>query len=321
MKIGIIGTGAYAIALASFLENKNIHITMWTKLEEEYQELTEKHTNLKAIKYKLKDTITFTMNLQEICETSHAIIIAIPTKFIKNILLEIKNYIKNKPILIGSKGMIQDENMLLHDFIKKYLKNDKIACIAGGSFANDIIRKQPIGLTIGSNNKETLNLFTNLFKNISYLKIHTTSDILGIELLGILKNIIAIGTGILNGMNINSSTNAKFLTDIGIEIQKIIRKLGGDPDTFLTYAGLGDYILTCTNTKSRNYKFGTLIGKEEDYISYKENTTIEGLENLKPLYLLLKTKNIKSTIIDILFEIVYLGKPKELILSYLENGK
>lgn len=320
MKIGIIGTGAYAIALSSLLENKNYDITMWTKLENEYDELINNHTNLKVIDYKINENIKFTMNINDFCDKD-VIILAIPAKFIKNTILEFKNYYKNQHILIATKGIEEENKQFINDFLEKELNTDKIACISGPSFANDVIKKDLIGLTIASKNMESLNIFKDLFSNISYLDIDLTNDIIGCELCGILKNIMAIISGILEGLNLSKSANSKFLTDASLEIQKIIEKLGGEEKTFNRYAGFGDFILTCTSHESRNYTFGYLIGKGEDFNTYQNNNTIEGLDNLNSIYEILKENNIKSDLIDILFEIVYLSKPKEEIIEYLRNSK
>ena len=319
MKIGIIGCGAYAIALASILENKNVDITMWTKLESEYKELSDNNTNLKAIDYKLNNKIKFTMSLEELLQETNTLIFAIPAKFIESTAKELQPYYNNQEILIATKGLVENEYCFINKYLESFLNTDKITCISGPSFASDVIKKYPIGLTISSNNTNSLDYFKKLFSNINYLTIQVTNDIIGVELCGILKNIIAIGAGILNGMNINNSTIIKFLIDTSKEIQLIIELFKGDKNTFYTYAGIGDFILTTTNNKSRNYTFGSLIGEDKDYKSYIEETTIEGLENLDRMYNFLKNNNFNSNIITLLYDIIYLSKDKSLILKYLEN--
>lgn len=319
MKIGIIGCGAYAIALSSILEKKDFSIMMWTKLPEEYQELTNNHTNLKVINYKLNEKINFTLSLEELSNNTDLLILAIPAKFVKNTIKELKQFYKNQEILIATKGMIESDNILIHEFIETILNTNKISCISGPSFAIDIIDKKPIGLTIASKNLNSLTSIKNIFSNINYISLDETNDINSIELCGILKNILAIGAGILNGMNINTSTIAKYLKDSIKEIQILIEKLNGNKVSFLTYAGFGDFILTTTNTKSRNYTFGKLIGENNDYKTYKDKTTIEGLDNLNGIYKLLQSKNINSNIINVLYQIVYLEKDKSILLDYLIN--
>ncbi len=319
MNIGIIGSGAYAIALASLIEKKNLNIMMWTPIEEEYHELTKNHTNLKTINYELDHKIKFTNSLQQLSNESNVLILVVPAKFVKSTIEELKPYYKDQEILIATKGMVNNPIDFINNYIKKTLQTSKICCISGPSFASDVIEKFPIGLTLASINKTSLDYFKNLFSNISFLSLETTTDIIGVELCGILKNIMAIGSGILNGMNINSSSTVKFLIDVSKEIQNIIKELGGDEKTFYTYAGLGDYILTTNNNKSRNFMFGKLIGSNQDYNSYLKNNTVEGVENLNIIYSFLKNNKIESKIIDILYEIVYLSKENTMILKFLES--
>ncbi|MBR3660592.1 MAG: NAD(P)-binding domain-containing protein [Bacilli bacterium] len=319
MNIGIIGTGAYAISLSSLFENTKCNIMMWTKIESEYIELSNNYTNLIIINYKLNKKIKFTMSLEELVNHSDLLVLAIPAKFIASTISDLKIYYKNQEILIATKGMIESENCLINEYLEKTLKANKISCISGPSFAIDIIKKEPIGLTLSSSNKNSLNYVKKILQDISYLTIDETNDIIGTEICGLLKNIMAIGSGILHGMNINPSTICKFLKDASLEMQTIITNLGGYKETFLTYAGIGDYILTATSKNSRNYTFGFLIGSNDDFTSYMKNTTIEGLENLDGMYLMLKTKNIESKIINILYEIIYLKEDKNLLLNYLKN--
>lgn len=319
MKLGIIGTGAYAIALTSILEEKNFSTIMWTKLENEYNELTNKHTNSSIIDYKLSNNIVFTMSLKELSDESRAIILVIPTKFLKDTIKELKLYYHNQPILIATKGMVKEDNLLIHEYIKKELKTNNIACISGPSFAKDVILKQPIGLTIGSNDINTINYFYNIFDNINNLSIEKTNDITCIELFGIFKNIIAIGSGILNGMNITPSTITKYLYDASIEIKNIIKELNKDDNTFYSYAGFGDYILTTTSKESRNYTFGYLIGKNENYDDYKNKTTIEGLDNLNTIINYLNSKNLNFSLLNLLNDIINKKQNKEELINYLKN--
>lgn len=317
MKIGIIGCGAFGIALSSLFDSKDISITMWTKLEDEHEELVNNRTNSKVFDYKLNDKIKFTMSLEEITLRNEALILAIPAKFLKDVILELKKYYNGQHILIATKGMIDDN--LISNYLHDELNTEKIACISGPSFASDILKKEIIGLTLASNNVVTLDYFRCLF-NDTNLVIEIAHDIIGVQLGGILKNTMAIGSGILDGIKVSNSTKAKFLTDISKEIKKIINNLSGDSKTFDTYSGIGDLLLTTTSYESRNYSFGLLIGEDKDFKSYLENNTVEGIENLRNIKNLLTENRIKSRIIDILFEIVYLSQPKEKIFEYLKNG-
>ena len=322
MNIGIIGTGAYAIALASILEeninSKNLNLTMWTINEDEYQELTLKHTNSRCLDYELNKNIKFTMDLNKLVLENDTLILAIPAKFVHSTFETINVKMEDKKVLIATKGIEPVTNELISDYLKLFYNINNITCISGPSFAHDIIKKQPIGLTIASQDKNNLNYFKDLFKT-SYIIFDETDDIIGCSLCGIVKNIMAIFSGILEGMHVNSSTKAKFMVDASKQIIEIIEKLKGKKETFYTYAGLGDLLLTATSAESRNFTFGLLIGMDKDFKTYLEETTVEGVESLKTTKIILEKNNLNSKIIDILDDVVNNCKDKNIILDFLKK--
>lgn len=322
MNIGIIGTGAYAIALASILEenfnSKNLNLTMWTINEDEYQELSLKHTNSRYLDYKLNKNIKFTMDLNKLVLENDTLILAIPAKFIYSTFETINVKMEDKKVLIATKGIEPVTNELISDYLKLFYNINNITYISGPSFAHDIIKKQPIGLTIASKDKNILKHFKDIFKT-SYISFDETDDIIGCSLCGVVKNIMAIFSGILEGMQVNSSTKAKFMVDASKEIMEIIKKLKGKKETFYTYAGLGDLLLTANSTESRNFTFGLLIGMDKDFKTYLEKTTVEGVESLKTAKMILEKNNLNSRIIDILDDIVNNRKDKNIILDFLKK--
>lgn len=323
MKIGIIGTGAYAIALASLFNHNSKNIIMWTKIESEYIDLVNNHNNKQILDYELPNNIKYTMDIKEALMDKDLIVLAVPVTFIRNTIMDIKEYITNQPILIATKGIDPNTNEFINKILESNLNNPKIACISGPSFAKDIIKKESIGLTIASNDQDTLKLISNSLSNISYLEIELISDIIGTEICGSIKNVMAIISGILEGIGVNSSTKAKWLVDASKNIKILIEALGGNINTFNTYAGLGDLILTCTSYDSRNFTYGRLIGENKttnEIEDYKNKTTIEGLVTLESIYKIIHDKKINMPIIDLLYKIVNYQTGKEEILTYLKNS-
>lgn len=323
MNITILGAGAYGLALSSmFLENK-CNITIWTKLEEEKTILEkEKCNKILLPDYKLNDSIKITTNLKEAIYNANIIIIAIPVKFITNTIIELKEYYqKNQHICIASKGIEQETNLFINNIIKKYIKTNKICVISGGTFAIDMIKKIPLGLTIATKSNTTLKMMQKALQN-QYLTLSPTRDIIGVEICGSVKNIIAIVSGIIDGMNYPESTKCMFITKSLNDIKILITKMGGNKNTILEYAGIGDLILTCNSNKSRNYTLGLMIGKQlpsNEIEQYKNNTTIEGLYTLKSLYYLTKEKNINIPIINLTYNIIYNQESISQIDLYLKN--
>ena len=323
MNIAILGAGAYGLALSSmFLEN-NCNIIMWTKTEDEKEKLEIERCNKKVLPdYKISDKIIFTTNLSEAIKSANIIVIAIPVKYVSSIIIELANYYKKEQhICIASKGIEQGSCLFIANIVKKHIKTKKICVISGGTFAVDMIKKVPLGLSLASKNKSTISIMKKALQN-EYLKLIPTTDVFGVEMYGAVKNVIAIASGIIDGMGYPESTKCMFITKALNDIVNLIYDLGGNKKTILTYAGIGDLLLTCNSVKSRNYSFGKMIGEKLDknvIDEYRENTTIEGLYTLKSIHDLIHDKKIKMPIINIIYDIVYKNKDINLLEEYLKK--
>lgn len=324
MKITILGTGAYGLALAIALNKGNNDITMWTKLEQEKQEIDKTHRYERVLPNTIiPSSIKITTNLLDAVTNKELIIYAIPATFVSSVSEELKDYINsNQHICIATKGIEQDSCLFMDSIIKNYIKTDNISVISGPSFAIDTIKDTPIGLSIASNNTETIKILKQAFSNTN-IKLDEINDIYGTELCGSIKNIYAIACGILDGLKVSESTKAMFLTEAILNLQKLIIDLGGNKNTVLSYAGFGDLILTCTSTKSRNYTLGQIIAKndKEKIEEYKESNTVEGLYTLKSIIQLINKNNIKSSLIEVIYDIVYKNNNPQKLLEYLLNDK
>lgn len=315
MKITILGAGAYGCALATVLNHNKHEVLLWTPFKEEKEMLQNTKQTKVLPNVKLPDTLKFTNDLEDV-KNSSLIVIAVPTAFLNQTSKKLKKYYNNEPICIATKGIEQGSCRFVYDIIKENLKTEKLAVISGPTFAIDITNKAPVGLALASQDKDTIDIITKLFTN-NYFKLRKTNDIIGVEICGAIKNVIAIASGIIAGMNMTESTKAMFLTESLHDIKSLIKGLGSDGDTVLTYAGFGDLLLTATSEKSRNYTLGYMIGskrKVEEINNYIKTTTVEGLYTLKSIKELVKDKDVDMPIINLIEQIIYHGKnPKELI--------
>lgn len=310
MNITILGCGAYGTALSCMARENKCNIKMWDKFD----------TNFLSLKTKYPD-ITFTTNLEESIKNSDLIIIAIPIAFLKDTLGELKIYYKNQDILIASKGINIEDGLFASQIIEKYLNPNNIGAISGGTFAVDMIEKKVMGLTLGTKSKNLQNKVKKCLQN-RYLKIQYTNDIIGVQICGAIKNVMAIGFGILDGAKYPESTRFLFLTEAIYEINKLIIELNGDDKTIMSYAGIDDIMMTCTSNKSRNYTLGKMIGENiitEEINNYKKNTTIEGLGTAKAIKTLCKEKQINLEICNIIYDILYNNQNKDSLIEYLEK--
>ena len=319
MKVAILGCGAYGLALASILVKNKVDVSMWSYKEEEKDSLVKSRKSDKLKDYKIPKCINFSTDMKDVISDKDLIVIAVPTFSFESTVIELKKYIsKNQPVLIATKGIQQDTCLFLHDVFKKYCKN-KIAVISGPSFAVDIVKEVPIGLSLATKYNSVDIVVRKCFEN-ELTKFRRTNDIIGVEVCGSIKNIMAIASGMLEGMNASPSTKALFLTESMNDIKELLFALGGKKKTILSFAGFGDILMTSTSPSSRNFSFGRLIGegKSKQVINnYLKETTVEGMYTLQSIHKLVRKRNVKMPIINLIYDIINGKKEKEEILKFL----
>ena len=324
MNITILGAGAYALALALRFNKNNNKIIIWSKVKEEIDTLTKTKMNEKALpEIKMPNNFVYTTNTKKAIEGSDIVVIAVATKFISSVCDEVKPYIKDKHIVIASKGIEQDTYNFASNIVKTKLKTKKLCTISGPSFAKDMAKDELVGLSLATTNNKTKQSVIKALSSDT-LKIRPTNDFLGVELCGTLKNVIAVTSGMLDGMNVSESTKAMFLTESLNDARILIRKLGGNEKTILSYAGFGDILLTCTSESSRNYSFGRLLGSgvsKSRLDEYLKNNTVEGVYTLKSIYGLIKSKKVKMPFIDFIYDVVFGHRKSSDILNFLKEKK
>ena len=319
MKVSILGSGAYGIALSSILSKNNVQINMWTFSEEECNLLNKNRISEKLINYKIPKEVFVTTNMKECINGSDLIVISVPAFAFENVVVKLSKYInKNVPVLIATKGIQQDTCLFLSDVFHKYI-NNSIAVISGPTFATDIVKGVPIGFSLATRSKKTEKIIRMCFENET-TKFRKTRDIIGIEICGSIKNVMAIASGMLEGMSVTDSTRALFLTESMNDIKELIKALGGKKKSILSFAGFGDILMTCTSHNSRNFSFGYIIGSgasQDEINNYLNNTTVEGMYTLKSIHKLVRKKKVKMPIINLIHDIVSGKKDKEEMLKFL----
>lgn len=319
MKVGILGAGAFGLALSHILVKNKVTVEMWTHNEEEVKVLDKKRISKKLDGYKIPKEIKFSTNLEETVNGKDLIVMAIPAFAFEDVTKQLSKYIKkNQPVLIATKGIQQNTCLFLNDVFAKYLKNS-VAVISGPTFAVDMIKDAPIGFSMATKSHKTEMVIRKCFEN-STTKFRRTRDITGIEICGSIKNVMAIASGMLEGMGVTDSTRALFLTESMNDIKELIDALGGKKKSILSFAGFGDILMTCTSKNSRNFSFGYLIGSgasKKEIDKYLENTTVEGMYTLKSIHKLVRRKKVKMPIINLIYDIIEGKKDKEEMLRFL----
>lgn len=323
MKISILGAGAFGLALASIFKENNNDVTVWSRFEEEVASLREKNTNEKIKNIKLPTGIKYTSNLKDTVESSELLVIAIPAQFVDDLVKQLKTLVKKQYILIASKGIENDTFSFLEEVVRRGINTRKIAVISGPTFAIDIVQNYPVAFTLASRSWTTREVIKKTLIN-SHVKVRPSRDVVGVEVCGAIKNVISIASGMIEGMNYPESTKAMFITESLHDLKNLIKALGGNKKTILTFAGFGDLLMTATSTKSRNFTFGKMFGEnrpKEEIEKYKKETTIEGLYTLESIYNLIKKKKVYMPIIYLIKDIVDGKKEAKTLIDLLTSDR
>jgi len=325
MKITMLGTGAYGIALSFMLaKKKENNIVLWTENEENVREFNESHTLNRIFEgKKLPDNISITTSYEEALKDAGLIFIASAAKWVDDVCGGIKPYYDGKtPICIASKGIEETTGSFLSDIVGNVLNTENIAVLSGPTFAIDMVNNDPIALALAGTNQYTIDTVKENLSNDT-LKLRECNDLIGIQICGSIKNVIAIAAGMVKGLGYTESTLAFLINESLHDIKYLIDKLGGDKKTVLSFAGVGDLLLTCTSTKSRNYSFGYTVGSTKDskkIEEFLETHTVEGYYTLSSIYKLVRTNNIDLPIINLIYDIIMNGKdPNELPKFLIEK--
>lgn len=322
-KITVIGSGALGSALANVIKdsNKNHDILIYGIDEKELKDL-EKGKNTKYFKDLKLNKFKTTNNLEIAIKDAEYLVFALPSTVIDDIMDQVIEHV-TKPILIinGSKGFYPNSKNPLHEgIVKKSAKNKYIrgiVSIAGPSFAIEIAKKSLTSIAAIGYDKDQIKEVQNLFKT-KYFKLYGQPDVIGAEVGGIYKNILAIGSGILSGMGYKINTISLYLTRGMKELAVFNNFMGGKEKTIYGLTGMGDLILTATDVNSRNFTFGlNFINKKEN----PKNVTLEGLTALKVVEEIRVKNKLKLPIEEALYNVIYKGKkPEDEIKKIWEKG-
>ena len=312
MKVTILGTGALGLALAKVIsETKEVSLSMWTKFDEEKELVKTTRANDKLLPgIKINEEIEITSNLKEAIEGSTIVINCLPFIAVKSVAEELKEIYNGQYICSTTKGMDMTTFETTTEIFTKILNTDKVCALSGPSFAIEIATNSPISFVLAGKNEKAVDSIYELLKNDN-ICIDKSKDDIGVQICGAVKNAVAIGSGMLYGMQAADSTKAAYLSRGIKDIVKIITSLGGSQETVYTYAGVGDLILTCTSEKSRNFSCGNLLGQGytlEQAVEKLNGKTVEGIKVIESLNNYMLEKNLDLDTIPKLYDIVFNNK-------------
>ncbi len=310
-KIGILGAGTWGTAIGILLSDNGHDVTMWSKVEKEARDLEESRDNIKNLPgARLPQQVKITLDLKEACSDKDIIVMAVASPYIRVTAKEASPFIKQGQIIVNvSKGLENGTLLTLADVIKEEIPQADIAVMSGPSHAEEVSRKVPTTIVVGSPSKETAHFIQDVFMN-EVFRVYTSPDIIGIELGAALKNVIALAAGIIDGLGLGDNTKAALMTRGMAEISRLGERMGGRMETFSGLSGFGDLFVTCTSRHSRNRQAGILIGKgyTMEEVTKEVNQVVEGVNTARAALTLAKKYDVEMPIVEQINLVLFEGK-------------
>ncbi|WP_028400476.1 NAD(P)H-dependent glycerol-3-phosphate dehydrogenase [Ectobacillus panaciterrae] len=322
-KITVVGAGSWGTALAMVLADNGHEVRIWGNRQEQMDEINEHHTNKRYLPdIDLPENIVAYVSLEEALRDTENILLVVPTKAIREVLGSMKSLL-TKPVTIihASKGIEPDTSKRISEMIEEevpaHLLRD-VVVLSGPSHAEEVALRYPTTITSASKNMQAAEAVQDLFIN-QYFRVYTNPDIIGVELGGALKNIIALAAGMTDGLGFGDNAKAALMTRGLAEIARLGRKMGANPLTFAGLTGMGDLIVTCTSVHSRNWRAGNLLGRGHSLEEVLESMgmVVEGVRTTKAAYQLAQKINVDMPITTALHEVLFDGKDVKNAVDFL----
>lgn len=315
-KIAIIGSGSWGSALGIYLARNGNEVKLWSFNDDEKNMINNEKRCVFLPGVVIPDGIICSSDFKEVIENAEIVLHVTPSKFVRSTIKKYKSYIKeNQMIIMCSKGFEAETELTLDEVIKEELPNVKYGILSGPSHAEEVSLNIPTALVIASQDEEVKTAVIDAFKS-STMRLYTSKDVKGVELGAALKNIIAFCAGVAVGLELGDNTFAALLTRGLVEISRLGTAMGGEEKTFYGLTGLGDLIVTCGSTHSRNRRAGELIGKgfSIDEARARIGMTIESVDNIDVAYKLAKKYKVEMPIVNSVYDVLYNGlNPKEAV--------
>lgn len=312
--VSFLGAGSWGTALAILCANNGHKVTLWSKVASEIEMLRENREHVDRLPgVKLPDSIVIEEDLEKACTDQDILVCSVASPFVRSTAQEAKPFIKDKQIIVNvGKGIEEDTLMTLCEILEDELPMADVAVLSGPSHAEEVSKGVPTTVVVGAKSKKTAMFVQDVFMGGAF-RVYTSPDIIGIELGGALKNVIALAAGILDGMGLGDNTKAALMTRGVAEISRLGIELGGKMETFCGLSGIGDLIVTCTSTHSRNHNCGYLLGQGKTLTEAKEEIkqVIEGVNCAKAAMKLANKHHVTMPIVEQINAILFSDKSAE----------
>lgn len=315
VKIGVVGAGSWGTALANLLAEKGYPIDLWVFESEVCRQISETRQNMTFLpEIELCENLLPTNDLKKAISDKDLVLVVVPSHVARETALRMKDFIGPEVVLVSaSKGIENKTHLTISGVLKDCLPNfsfDRFAVLSGPSFAKEVGRHMPTAVTVAAVNKNTADLVQQIFSSPDF-RVYTHTDIVGVELGGSVKNVIAIAAGIIDGLNMGLNTRAALITRGMTEIRRLGLRLGANPRTFTGLAGFGDLLLTCTGDLSRNHTIGKQIGEGKKLSDLLKNMQMvaEGVKTAESVFNLSRRLEVEMPICHAIYRVLYKGLP------------
>ena len=322
--VTVIGAGSYGTSLAILLARNGHKTLLWGHNPDKMAILQHDRQFLPDIPF--PDQLQIEADLQTAVAASPILLIVVPSHVFGSILKQIKPFLrKDSKIVWATKGLEVDTGRLLQDVAREVLGNKiPLAVISGPTFAKEVASGLPTAVTVASSDEQFLTELQNLFHCSKSFRVYSSKDFIGVQLGGAVKNVIAIGAGLSDGLGFGSNARTALITRGLAEMMRLGEALGADPATFMGMAGLGDLVLTCTDNQSRNRRFGILLGQNKSIKEAQDiiAQVVEGCRNTKEVWTLAQKYHVDMPITEQIYKVLYEHKdPKQAAMSLLGRSQ
>ena len=311
-KIGVIGAGSWGTALSVVLANNGNEVLIWSIVEAEIEMLKEKHEHVDKLPgVKLSDSIDFTTDIEKTVKESEILVLAVPSVFTRSTAKLMAPFVKDNQIIVCvAKGIEEDTLMPISDVVEQEIPNADVAIMCGPSHAEEVGIGLPTTVVAGAKTKKTAETIQDLFMN-NVFRVYTSPDILGMELGGSLKNVIALAAGMADDLGYGDNTKAALITRGIAEVSRLALAMGAKTETLAGLTGIGDLIVTCESKHSRNRKAGMLMGQgyTMEEATKEVKMVVEGIYSAKAAAKLGKEYNVSMPIIEEVNKVLFENKP------------
>ncbi|MCX7770704.1 MAG: NAD(P)H-dependent glycerol-3-phosphate dehydrogenase [Proteobacteria bacterium] len=313
MKTSVIGAGSFGTALSNLISSIHREVILWVYENDVFEEiLTKRENSIYMPGIKLNENIKPTRNIEEAVRDIDVLVLAVPSHVLRNVLNNIKPFISEKTILVSvAKGIENTTNFLMAEVIESVLGENfanNICVLSGPSFAKEVAEKKPTLVVVASRDLKKAEIIQKNFSN-EFFRIYTSDDIIGVELGGAVKNVIAIAAGISEGMSLGYNAMAALITRGLAEMTRLGVAMGANPLTFKGLSGVGDLVLTCTGSLSRNRQVGIKLaqGMKINDIEGQMRMVAEGVKTSKAVKNLAEKYGVEMPISESVYNIIYNG--------------